>query len=142
MVHATFSLVFNISFELRLLGLANFLGDFFVLDLFGDFIPKGENVGPNQASVSKVGRGKLEHRKRRSKGGKFDLGGVWMMLSIQASVSGSNFVIFLQIYACFACVVINHQKGGDCSEHVPICHLFKLILVIRANTSNGTNHIV
>jgi hypothetical protein len=29
-----------------------------------------------------------------------------------------------------------------CSEHVPICHLFKLILVIRANTSNGTNHIV
>jgi hypothetical protein len=31
----------------------------FFLDLFGDFIPKGENVGPKQASVSKVGRGKL-----------------------------------------------------------------------------------
>jgi hypothetical protein len=31
----------------------------FVLDLFGDFIPKGENVGPKQASVSKVGRSKL-----------------------------------------------------------------------------------
>jgi hypothetical protein len=41
-----------------------------------------------------VGRGKLrlnigrEDQKRR----KFDLGGVWMMVSIQASVSGSNFV--------------------------------------------------
>jgi hypothetical protein len=34
------------------------------------------------------------HRKRRSKRGKFDLGGVWMMVSIQASVSGSNFVKF------------------------------------------------
>jgi hypothetical protein len=32
-----------------------------------------------------------EHRKRRSKRGKFDLGGVWKMVSIQASVSGSNF---------------------------------------------------
>jgi hypothetical protein len=28
----------------------------------------------------------------RSKGGKFDLGGVWMMGNIQASVSGSNSV--------------------------------------------------
>jgi hypothetical protein len=34
-----------------------------------------------------------------------------MMVSIQASVSGSNFVNFLQLYACFSCVVINHQKG-------------------------------
>jgi hypothetical protein len=53
-------------------------------------------VRPKQASGSKVGRGKLcgEHRKRRSKRGKFDLGGVWMMVSIQASVSGSNFVNF------------------------------------------------
>jgi hypothetical protein len=65
-----------------------------------------------------------------------------MMVSIQASVSSSNFCQFLQIYASFACVVINHQKGGDCSEHGPICHLFELILVIHANTSNGTNHIV
>jgi hypothetical protein len=32
--------------------------------------------------------------------------------------------------------------GGLCSEHGPICHLFELILVIHANTSNGTNHIV
>jgi hypothetical protein len=47
----------------------------------------------------------------RSKRGKFDLWGVWMMVSIQASVSGSNSVNFLQIYACFGCVVINHQKG-------------------------------
>jgi hypothetical protein len=28
------------------------------------------------------------------------------------------------------------------SEHDPICHLFELILVIHANTSNGTNHNV
>jgi hypothetical protein len=28
-----------------------------------------------------------------------------------------------------------------CSEHGPISHLFELILVIHANTSNGTNHI-
>jgi hypothetical protein len=33
-----------------------------------------------------------EHRKRRSKRGKFDLGGVWMIVSIQARVSSSNFV--------------------------------------------------
>jgi hypothetical protein len=45
-----------------------------------------------------------------------------MMVSTQASVSGSNFVNFLQIYACFGCVVINHQKGGDFSEHGLICH--------------------
>jgi hypothetical protein len=64
------------------------------------------------------------------------------MVSIQASVSDSNFVNFLQIYACFACVVINHQKGGDCSDHGPICHLFELILVIHVDTSNGTNHFV
>jgi hypothetical protein len=38
-----------------------------------------------------------EHRKRRSKRGKFDLGGVWMMGSIQVSVSGSNFVNFCKL---------------------------------------------
>jgi hypothetical protein len=59
MVHAAFSLVFNISLELCLVGLASLLGDILFWDLFGDFIPKGENVGPKQASVSKVGRGKL-----------------------------------------------------------------------------------
>jgi hypothetical protein len=70
--------------------------EIFVLDLFGDFIPKGENVGPKQPSVSKGGRGKLcvnigiEDQKR----GKFDIGGVWMMVSIQTIVSGSNFVNF------------------------------------------------
>jgi hypothetical protein len=30
----------------------------------------------------------------------------------------------------------------NCSEHGPICQLFELILVIHANTSNGTNNIV
>jgi hypothetical protein len=39
--------------------LLTFLGDHLFCDLFGDFIPKGENVGPKQASVSKVERGKL-----------------------------------------------------------------------------------
>jgi hypothetical protein len=39
--------------------LINFLEDILFWDLFGDFIPKGENVGPKLASVSKVGRGKL-----------------------------------------------------------------------------------
>jgi hypothetical protein len=40
--------------------------------------------------------------------------------------------------------IMNLKKpmSGKCSEHGPICHLFKLILVIHANTSNGTNHIV
>jgi hypothetical protein len=30
----------------------------------------------------------------------------------------------------------------SCSEHGPIFHLFELILVTHANTSNGTNHII
>jgi hypothetical protein len=46
-------------FELFLLGLASFLGDLLFWDLFRDFIPKGENMGPKQYSVSKAGRGKL-----------------------------------------------------------------------------------
>jgi hypothetical protein len=41
-------------FKLWLLGLASFLGDILFWNLFGDFIPKRENVGPKQASVSKV----------------------------------------------------------------------------------------
>jgi hypothetical protein len=45
--------------ELCLLGLAKFPWRPFLFDLFGDLIPKGDNVGPKQASVSKVGRGKL-----------------------------------------------------------------------------------
>jgi hypothetical protein len=81
--------------------------DPFALGLFGDFIPKGENVGPKQAcglslqvvsrmltSGFKDMRPKGENMNIRSKRGKFDLGGVWMMVSIQASVSGSNFVSY------------------------------------------------
>jgi hypothetical protein len=66
------------------------------LDLFGDFITKGENVGPKQASVSKNGKRQAmcEHRMRRSKRGKFDPGEFWVMVSIQASVKDSNFVNF------------------------------------------------
>jgi hypothetical protein len=63
--------------------------DPFCFGLFGDFIPKGENVGPKQASKLCVNIGREDQ-----KGGKFDLGGVWMMVSIQESVSGSNFVNF------------------------------------------------
>jgi hypothetical protein len=68
----------------------------FCFGVFGDFIPKGENVRPKQASASKVGRGKLCMNivREDQKGGKFDLGGVWMIVSIQESVSGSNFVNF------------------------------------------------
>jgi hypothetical protein len=36
----------------------------------------------------------------------------------------------------------NYTIMKYCREHVPICHLFELILVIHANTSNETNHIV
>jgi hypothetical protein len=42
-LHLTFLL------ELCLLGLASFLGPF-CFGIFGDFIPKGENVRANQAS--------------------------------------------------------------------------------------------
>jgi hypothetical protein len=68
----------------------------FCFGLFGDFIPKGENVGPKQAKWFQSGKRQAmsKHRERRSKRGEFDLGGVWMMVSIQASVSGSNFVNF------------------------------------------------
>ena len=41
----------------------------------------------------------------------------WMMVSIQASVSGSICVNSCKFFACFDCVVINHQKRGDCNEH-------------------------
>jgi hypothetical protein len=33
-------------------------------------------------------------------------------------------------------------ESGECIEYGLIFHLFKLILVIHANTSDGTNHIV
>ena len=59
----------------------------------------------------------------RRKGGNYEFRGRpsrhWMVVNIQASVSGS-IGKFLQIYACFDCVVINHKKGGDCNEHVTI----------------------
>jgi hypothetical protein len=100
-------------------------------------------VGPKQASVSKVGTCKLcVHIGREDqKVGKFDLGGVGMMVSIQASVSGSILSIFANL--CLLCLCCHKSpKRVDCSEHGPICRLFELILVIHANTSNGTNHIV
>ena len=53
----------------------------------------------------------------------------WMVVSIQASVSGS-ICQFLQFYACFDCVVINHQKEGDCKEHGPIRPLFVILVIV------------
>jgi hypothetical protein len=41
-----FPLYLTFLLELYLLGLASFLGDILFWDPFGDFIPKGENVGP------------------------------------------------------------------------------------------------
>jgi hypothetical protein len=98
----------------------------------------------SKLSGSKVGRGKLRVNIGREdkKRGKFDLGG---SLDDGKHPSKCKMILILsicEIYACFPCVVINHQKGGDCSKHDLICHLFELILVIHANTSNGTNHIV
>jgi hypothetical protein len=81
-------LVFNISLELCLLGLASFLGLLFVLDFLEILFQRGE-CG-TKASEQAI----CEHRKIRSKRGKFVPGGLWMMVSIQASVSGSNFVNF------------------------------------------------
>jgi hypothetical protein len=72
--------------------------DPFALGFFGEFIPKGENVGPKQAcglslqvfQGYETKGGECEHKIKQR--GKFDLGGVWMMVSVQASVSGSNSV--------------------------------------------------
>jgi hypothetical protein len=83
-----------------------------------------------------------EHKKRRSKRGKFDLGGVWMMVSIQASVSGSNNVNFCKNYACFGCVVINHQKGEIVANITSYAISSSMILVIHDNMINETNHII
>ena len=46
-------------FELCLLGLASFLRDLLFWSLFGDFIPKGENVGPKQARCVQSGKSNL-----------------------------------------------------------------------------------
>jgi hypothetical protein len=59
-------------FELCFLGLASFSLEPFCFGLFGDFIPKGENVGPKQAKWFQSGKKQAmcEYMKRRSKGGK------------------------------------------------------------------------
>jgi hypothetical protein len=73
MVYAAFSLAFNISplsYDCQILLV--FL-DPFALGFFGDFIPKGENVGPKQAcglSLQVVSRyetkgGECEHKDQK-----------------------------------------------------------------------------
>jgi hypothetical protein len=40
----------------------------------------------------------------------------------QTCILASRLHIFIQIlvlFTCFGCVVINHQKGGDCKENGP-----------------------
>jgi hypothetical protein len=100
MVHADFFLAFkHLSFELCLLGLASFLGPFCFGTFWRFYSKKGEcetkaSLWLKLTSGFKDMRPKGENVNLRSKRGKFDLGGVWMMVSIQASVSGSNSVNF------------------------------------------------
>jgi hypothetical protein len=91
-------------FDLCLLGLASFLGPL-LFWTFWRFYSKGGECETKQANWFQSGKRQAmsEHRKRRSKRGKFDLGGVWMMVSIQESVSGSNCVNFCK---CMLALVV------------------------------------
>ena len=80
------------------------------------YLPKGGGMSSKRGEMSSgevanMGRSKGENHGFRGRPSRH-----WMVVSIQASVSGS-ICQFSQIYACFDCVVINHQKGGDCNEH-------------------------
>ena len=37
--------------------------------------------------------------------------------SVLINIKRLNLSFFCKYYVCFDCVVINHQKGGDCNEH-------------------------
>jgi hypothetical protein len=82
-----------------LLGLASFLGPI-LLWTFWRFYSKGGECKTKASLWLKLTSGfndmkpTRENVNIRSKRGKFDLGGVWMMVNIQASVSGSNSVNF------------------------------------------------
>jgi hypothetical protein len=43
------------------------------------------------------------------------------------------------IFACFGCVVINHQKGGDCKENGPRAIWLKRFLVFDDQHNMWTN---
>ena len=93
----------------------------FCKTFLGDLTPKGEKCGSKQISpkggeMSSNGGEIWGEEKEENHGFRGRPSRHWMVVSIQASVSGS-ICQFLQIYACFDCVVINHQKGGDCNEH-------------------------
>jgi hypothetical protein len=83
-----------------------------------------------------------EHRKRRSKRGKFDLGGVLMVVSIQASVSGSNSVNFCKFMLALVVLSQITKKGEIVANMAPYAISSSLILVIHDNMITGTNHIV
>jgi peptidyl-tRNA hydrolase len=83
-----------------------------------------------------------KHRKRILKREKFDLGGVWMMVSIQASVSGSNFVNFCKFMLALVVLSYVNKKGEIVATMAPFAISSSLILVIHDNMINGTNHIV
>ena len=44
---------------------------------------------------------------------------------------------FLQIYTCFDCVVINHQKEGDCKENGHIKPLFVILVIEQQRNQMG-----
>jgi hypothetical protein len=101
-------------------------------------------MGPKQAKwfQSRKRQARSEHRKRRSKRGKFDLGGVWMMVSIEASVSGSTFFNFCKFMLALVVLSKITKKGEIVANMTSNAISSSLILVIYDNMINGTNHIV
>jgi hypothetical protein len=53
-----------------------------------------------------------------------------------------NIIWILYNYACFGCVVINHQKGEIVANMASYAISSSFILVIRENMIIGTNYIV
>jgi hypothetical protein len=91
--------------ELCLLGLASFLGAL-LFWTFWRFYSKGGECETKASLWLKLTSGFNDMRPKEEnvnigredqKRGKFDLGGVWMMVNIQASVSGSNSINFWKI---------------------------------------------
>ena len=88
--------------------------------------PRGRNFdskrGEKEEEVANMGRNKGDDgfRGRPSQH--------WMMVSNQTSVSGS-ICQFLRNLCLFGCVVINHQKGGDCKKNGPIMPLFVSLMI-------------
>jgi hypothetical protein len=55
-------------------------------------------------------------------------------------ILASRLHIFIEmfiIFACFGCVVINHQKGGDCKENGPRAIWLKRFWCLMINITCG-----